>query len=48
MCLSFTFLDFIVRVYRAMSHLLTHYSSLGIAVFNGECFDCLIKYNTMQ
>ena len=46
MCFSFTFLDFIVRVHRVsfnMYHLLTHDPTLGIAVFNGECFNCLIQ-----
>ena len=49
MCFSFTFLDFIVRVHRVsfnMYHLLTHDPTLGIAVFNGECLNCLIQYNT--
>ena len=51
MCFSFTFLDFIVRVYRKsfnMYHLLTHDPTLGVAVFNGECLNCLIQYNTIQ
>ena len=42
----FTFIDFIVRVYREsfnMYHLLTFDSTLGIAVLNGECFNCLIQ-----
>ena len=46
MCFSFTFLDFIVRVHRVsfnMYHLLTHDPTLGIAVFNGECLNCLIQ-----
>ena len=51
MCFSFTFLDFIVRVHRVsfnMYHLLTHDPTLGIAVFNGECLNCLIQYNTIN
>ena len=51
MCFSFTFLDFIVRVHRVsfnMYHLLTLDPTLGIAVFNGECLNCLIQYNTMH
>ena len=30
-----------------MYHLLTHDPMLGIPVFNGECFNCLIQYNTI-
>ena len=51
MCFSFTFLDFIVRVHRVsfnMYHLLTHDPTLGIAVFNGECLNCLIQYNIIH